>query len=139
MEKRKTRIRVGRILYLILAILFALCITAQIFIAGLATFVNPINWMKHTTFVHLFGFNLPILMLVFAFVGALPRWAYWQLLGLLGLIFTMYFSANMSAVLPWISALHPLIAVLLFILSCAIVLKTWKLILNKEDNQKGGS
>ncbi|WP_304952412.1 hypothetical protein [Virgibacillus sp. MSP4-1] len=30
--------------------------------------------MKHIRFAHLFGFNVPIFMLIFALVGALTRW-----------------------------------------------------------------
>ena len=57
------RIRVGRIIYFILASLFALCTMAQFFFAGSAIFMDPVEWRKHVTFVHLFGFNIPIFML----------------------------------------------------------------------------
>ncbi|GAA0609377.1 hypothetical protein GCM10009001_28530 [Virgibacillus siamensis] len=89
------------------------------------------------TFVHLFGFNIPIFMLGFAFIGASPRWAYWQLLGILISIFLMYFTANISAHLPWFGAMHPVFGVLLFVLSCTMVSKTWKFTFNNKNNQEG--
>lgn len=127
------RIRTGRVIYLILAIFFTLCILAQIYLAGMAVFLNPAVWPKHTMFVHLFGFNLPVFMLIFAMVGSLPRWAYWQLFGLFVSIFLMYFTANM---LPWFGPLHPVMAILLFVLSSWTVLKTWILIFGNKKIRK---
>jgi len=135
--KLNQRVRISRIVYLVLAIIFALCVVTQIFLSGMAIFISPANWMKHMTFVHLFGFNIPIFMLVFAFIGALPRWAYWQLLGILISIFLMYFTANISANLPWFGAMHPVFGVLLFVLSYTMVSKTWKFIFDNKNNQKG--
>ena len=126
------RIRIGRLSYFILAILFTLCILAQIYLAGMAVFMSPVNWAKHIMFVHLFGFNLPVLMLIFAFVGALPRWAYWHLFGFLVSIFLMYFTANIRAVIPWVGPMHAVFACILFVLSSITVLKTWKIIFNKR-------
>lgn len=121
------RIHFGRICFTLLAIIFALCVVSQVLLAGLATFVNPVNWAKHTTFVHLFGFNLPVLMFIMAFVGNMPRWAHWQSAGLIGLIYAMYFSANITAVLPWAAATHPVIALVIFWMSIIIVSKAWRL------------
>lgn len=137
MGKLNQRVCIGRIVYLVLAIIFALSVATQIFFAGMAIFISPVNWMKHMTFVHLFGFNIPIFMLVFAFIGALPRWAYWQLLGTLISIFLLYFTANISTNLPWFGAMHPVFGVLLFVLSYKMVSKTWKFIFDNKNNQKG--
>lgn len=111
-----TRIHVGRITYFILASIFALCTMTQFFFAGSAIFVDPVEWRKHVTFVHLFGFNVPIFMILFAFIGSLPRTAYLQILGIMIGIFFMYFTVNFRG-LPWTAALHPVIGTLLFLLS----------------------
>ncbi|SES90238.1 hypothetical protein SAMN05421676_10265 [Salinibacillus kushneri] len=137
METINLRVRIGRIVYLILAILFALSVVIQIFLAGMAIFISPVNWMKHMIFVHLFGFNIPIFMFIFAFIGALPRFAYWQLLGMLTLIFLMYFTANITTALPWLGAMHPVFGVLLFVLSYKTVRKIWKFTFDNNRNQKG--
>lgn len=131
METKSMRIRVGRRIYLILASCFTLCILIQIYLAGMAIFINPANWAKHTLFGHLFLFNTPILMLIFAMIGSLPRWAYWQIFGLFVSVFLMYFTANISFVLPWMSPMHPVFAFLLLILSGSSTLKTWNLIHQK--------
>ena len=133
MKVNNTRVRVGRIIYFIFAILFALCIIAQIYFAGVAIFLDGSAWTKHMMFVHLFGFNIPVLMLIFALVGALPRWAYFQLTGVFISIFLMYFTANIKTILPWIGPLHVIMALLLFVLSWSIVLKTWKLIFKGSE------
>ncbi|WP_430786614.1 DUF6220 domain-containing protein [Virgibacillus flavescens] len=128
--------RISRIIYLILAIIFALSIVAQIFLAGMATFVSPMHWLKHVTFVHLFGFNIPVVMLVFAYLGRLPRWAYWQLFAVLVSVFLMYFTANITATLPWASAMHPLIGVVLFVLAYVIIKKMWVFIFTKTSQKE---
>lgn len=118
--------RIGKISFVSLSVLFVLCIIGQVFLAGLAVFVNPGNWPIHKMFVHLFEF-IPILMLVMSLVRRLPRWAIWQSAGLFGLIFVMYFTANITPVLPWAAAAHPVIAVLLFWMSITVMKRAWKM------------
>ncbi len=124
METNK-RVKYARMIYFILAILFTLCIIVQFYLAGVATFLNAEAWIKHVLFVHLFGFNLPIFMLIFAIIGALPQWAYWQLFGVFASIFLMYFTVNVNTIAPWFGPLHIIVGILLFTLSCAIAFKSW--------------
>ncbi len=126
-----TRIRVGQGLYITLAFLFALFVIAQVFTAGMAIFVGAENWLKHTTLVHILGLNVPILMLITAIIGKMPRWAFWYVLGIASLVFGMYFSANFIRVTPWVGALHPVLALILFIISVSVVIDTWKHIMKK--------
>jgi hypothetical protein len=72
-------------------------------------------------------------LLLMAFIGKMPRWAYLNSLGSLVFIFLMYFTAHITAVMPWAAALHPVFAMVLFIQSDIIVLKTWKLIVKNKD------
>ncbi|MDW0116259.1 DUF6220 domain-containing protein [Sporosarcina thermotolerans] len=132
MEVNNSRIRVGRIIFFILTILFTLCIFVQFYLAGKAIFEYPVYWSKHIKFVHLFGFNLPVLMLIFAILGSLPRWAYWQLSGIFLSIYLMYFTANIRSVLPWVGSIHPVVGILLFVLSFLLLSKSWKLIFRKN-------
>lgn len=133
MEKNKTRIRIGRSVHFALAAIFAICVIAQVFLAGMGTFVNPAHWSRHVMFIHLFGFNLPLFMLLFAFIGSLPRWAYWQLFAVFILIFAMYFTANMTSLAAWLGALHPVIALLLTAVACSNVLKSGKMIFKQQE------
>ncbi|WP_054861170.1 DUF6220 domain-containing protein [Gracilibacillus sp. JCM 18860] len=92
----------NKILFLVLAMLFAAAITVQIFLAGAAIFIHPSHWQNHTMFVHLFGFNLPVIMLLVAFFAKTPRWAYWYIFSMLLGVFMMYFTANITSNLPWL-------------------------------------
>lgn len=130
------RIRFGRYMYLALSIGFILCILIQIYFAGMAIFMNPAAWGKHTMFVHLFGYSLPIFMVLFAILGSFPRWAYWQLIGFFILIFLMYYTANIQWIFPWISPMHLVLAFVLLVLSSWTAWKTWKLIFQQGTNQK---
>lgn len=121
------RFKIGRFGFLSLSVLFALCIFTQILLAGIALFVDARAWMQHIMFVHFFGFNIPIFMLVFAIIGAFPRRTYWQLFGIFISIFLMYFTVNMNAHASWLGPFHVIIAVLLFMLSCYTVLTSWKI------------
>jgi Family of unknown function (DUF6220) len=135
-NQESTRIRFGRITFVVLAILFTFCIVAQVFLAGLAIFDNPVNWLKHTGFVHLFEF-IPVIMFIIAFIGKMPRWAIGQSAGLFGVIFVMYFTANITPILPWAAALHPVIAILLFWMSIKLVPRAWKLAFTSNHNEGG--
>lgn len=128
MEKNElsAKIRVSRMSFALLAILFTFCIVTQVFLAGLAIFVNPVNWMKHTGFIHLFEF-IPVIMFIISLVGGMPRWAIGQSAALFGAIFVMYFTANITPVLPWAAALHPVIAIGLFWMAIKLVPRAWQL------------
>jgi mercuric ion transport protein len=128
------RLRTGRVGFFILSVLFAASVLAQVYIAGAATFVNPANWAKHIEFVHLFGFTIPLLMLIFAFIGRLPRRSLIQVMGVMLTIFLMYFTANITRTLPWAGALHPVIAVVIAGQSIVIVTNAWNLI---RKNKRG--
>lgn len=104
---------VGRWLYAIFALLFLISVIAQFYFAGMAVFGEPRYWMQHTSFVHLFGLNLPILMLLSAFAGAARKWEYAHILVLLFLVIVMYFTANLGVGRAWIGSLHPIAGVLM--------------------------
>ncbi|WP_453992246.1 DUF6220 domain-containing protein [Bacillus nitroreducens] len=125
------RIRFGRGLYLLFAIIYLLFIIGQVFTAGLAIFVGAENWLTHTSLVHILGLNIPVLMLIVAFIGKMPRWGYGYVIGLALFVFGMYFSANFTRIASWVGALHPVLAMILFILSVSVVVDTWKLIRKK--------
>ncbi|UOQ48562.1 DUF6220 domain-containing protein [Gracilibacillus caseinilyticus] len=112
-------------MYAGLAILFLLSVTAQFVIAGMAVFISPLHWGDHTFFIHLFGFNVPLLMFVLAWLAKLPGWAYLQLFGVMSLVFVMYFTANMSGKLPLLTAMHPMIGTGLLFVACWKVFKLY--------------
>ncbi len=61
----------ARLGYILAAWAFALCVMVQVFLAGMALFVES-SWLAtHVSFVHTFEW-LTIVLLVLAFVGRMP-------------------------------------------------------------------
>ena len=56
--------KIGRMVFFLLSVLFVLCVLVQFWFAGMAVFVQPGHWRSHVLFVHIFGFSLPLLMLL---------------------------------------------------------------------------
>ncbi|MFP7296606.1 DUF6220 domain-containing protein [Neobacillus niacini] len=126
--------RMGIISFAFLSISFLLCILVQVFFAGLAIFVNPLNWTKHTVFIHLFEF-IPVIMFIIAFIGKLPRWTIGYSASLFAIIFVMYFTANIAPVVAWGAALHPVIAFLLFWLTVKNLPRIWKMAFTNKQGE----
>lgn len=107
--------RIVRLLYVLCALLFALCLLVQVFLAGLSIFVSPSLINMHVTFVHFFEY-IPLLMLIFSLFGRFP-WALplFSLLLVIQIILQYTFIRLAGQLgLPLISAFHPVNAVLMF-------------------------
>lgn len=126
-QKQSGLVRFARVAFIVTAAVFALCVGAQVFIAGMATFAGPQNWGLHVTFVHFFEF-LPLLMLLFAFLGKLPANLKWASGGQFLLIFYMYFAANIRGINPMLAATHPVVAMIIFALAIWTVMHAWRMI-----------
>ncbi|MBD0384033.1 hypothetical protein ICC18_28675 [Paenibacillus sp. WST5] len=92
----------------------------QVFFAGLALFVDSTNWATHISFARYFGF-LPLIMAVLAWIGRLPSKTILRSVGLFGMIIGMFLTAIFSARIGGLSALHPVIALMLFWSSTEII------------------
>lgn len=101
--------RIGGVIYVCVAGLFALSVAVQIFLAGMAIFVDASHWHDHVVFVRLFEL-FPLLLFIFSFAGGLPTGLRWMSLVILLLIFAQYFTAHVSGA----GALHPVIAAVMF-------------------------
>ncbi len=137
LEKRKlsTMNKAGRIIFLLLIGMFFLSVLLQIFFAGLAIFVNPTHWMAHKSFVHLFGFNIPVFLLLLAYIGKLPKWAYGYVFCLMLGVFTMYFTANFTNIIRWVGALHPVFSIFLLFISYLTLKKTIILVFREKKGE----
>jgi hypothetical protein len=103
--------------YGVIGVVFAVAVTVQIFLAGLAVFADPSRWRWHTLFVHAFEL-LPVIMLIVAFAGRLParlRWAAGAQFLLIGLQYATAHSGGSVA------AVHPVSAMLIFWLAVTSV------------------
>lgn len=124
----------GKWIYTTGVALFILCIMIQFFLAGLSVFVDPVFWERHVFFVHLFGFNLLVVLLIVAFINR-HKWVEWLgIVGLFLLLFLMYFTANASE-LEMLRAAHPVLGVLLLLLAVVHFNRSMDLI-KKERNRK---
>jgi hypothetical protein len=119
-ERFDRSIHYSRIIFMVLAWLFALSVLVQTLFAGLAIFTNPTYWSHHTSFVPWFQF-IPIVMFGLSFSGKLPSTLRWQCVALFLLIVPLQY-ANMH--IPGMGAIHPVVALVLFWLAIQVARKT---------------
>jgi hypothetical protein len=93
--------------------IFAAMIAVQVFLAGLALFVNSHDWMAHSYFAR--GFIIfPVFMLLLSFIARLPVSYRIKSIQLLVMVILMFVTAELASHLGVLSALHPVIAVGMF-------------------------
>lgn len=105
--------RGARAAYAVLAWALVVCVAYQVFLAGLAVFVDPLMWGRHVFFVYLFEL-IPGVMVVLALVGRLP-WRggfYAGPIGIFLLIGLQYFFAGARG--SALAALHAVNALFIF-------------------------
>ncbi|MBD3917318.1 hypothetical protein H8B09_01010 [Paenibacillus sp. PR3] len=103
-----------------LAWVFAICLIAQAFLAGLAVFSDSARWTEHSRFADVFAV-LPLIMLIIAMVKKHPAAIRVQCAALVGMIVLMFLSAIYSEQIGWLAAIHPVIAVFLFFRTMALI------------------
>ncbi|RXZ81002.1 hypothetical protein EBB07_16330 [Paenibacillaceae bacterium] len=102
-----------RITFVTVAWLFTASVVLQVLFAGLAFFVDSNNWAHHVSFARYFAF-LPLVLAVLGWIGRMPKHVIWRCIGLLGIVVGMFLTAILSARIGVFSALHPVLALLLF-------------------------
>ena len=105
-----------------LAWVFVGCVAVQVFLAGMAIFVDAARWTWHTTFVHVLE-GLPLLMLPLAFLARAPAAMRWLTGALFALIFLQYVTANIGGI-P--SAFHPLNGFVIFWIAVHLGGRAWR-------------
>jgi hypothetical protein len=120
----------ARIVFKWLAWIFTGCILIQVFLAGLALFWNSNQWANHTGFSRILMIP-PILMLVTSFIARLPVSLRLYSAGLIGILILMGVTAKLSSEMGYLSALHPVIALMLFWGTMSIARKTDAIIKTK--------
>ncbi|GIN10384.1 hypothetical protein J26TS2_02510 [Shouchella clausii] len=113
--------RIMKIIYASVAILFFISVLVQFFFAGMALFGQGSYWLTHTLFVRLFGLNLPIVLLLIAVLCKVKKTDYVFIASLFLLVFIMYATANIGRQAAFIGALHPVAGATLVILAAAFV------------------
>ena len=113
-----------RILYLLAAWLFPAAILIQVFLVGLSLFTGQVYWSTHREVGHSLAV-LPLLLVILAYLGRLPRsekLLIWLLFGVY-LVQAEVFAAIRDAV-PLLAAFHPVLALVLFALAILIALRS---------------
>jgi len=123
----------ARMVFKAMAGIFVICILIQVFLAGLALFWSSAQWASHTGFARLL-IVVSILMLVISFVARLPRSLKLRSAGLFGIIILIAISAKLPSGVGYLSALHPVLALMLFFGAVSLVKRTDAL--QKEEKQK---
>lgn len=125
------RVRWARRGYVFFAGLFVACVAIQVFIAGMAVFVNPARWSLHLGFVHVFEF-IPFIMLGLAFVGRLSRDLKLLPIGLFALIAAQYMTGETLGFGSLVAALHPVVALVIFWLAVVTARRAWSTVSRLE-------
>ncbi|QGQ99089.1 hypothetical protein EHS13_31530 [Paenibacillus psychroresistens] len=113
-----------------MAWVFAAGIILQVFLAGLALFVDTDNWAAHASFPRYFAF-LPIFMILLSFIMRLPLTYRVQSIRLFIMVAATFATAILSSKIGYLSALHPVIAVALF-MSAMSLARNANLLLKQE-------
>ena len=105
--------------------LFTACAVIQVFLAGLGVFDDPKAFITHREFGYLFGW-LPLVMLVIALVGRMPR----RYAGLSALLFVLFILQSvfvaMRESMPAVAALHPLNGFLILAIGAVTTYWSWQ-------------
>ncbi|MFC5470882.1 DUF6220 domain-containing protein [Cohnella suwonensis] len=124
---------ISRLMFKAMVLIFAICILIQVFLAGLAVFWDSAQWASHTGFSRLL-IIVSILILVMSFVARLPLSLRLRSAGLFGIIILIAVSAKLPSGIGYLSALHPVLALLLFFGTVSLIRKTDAL--KKEKKQE---
>lgn len=103
----------SRVLFFVFALIFSVSVALQVLIAGIALFVNSGSWAAHVSFARYFAF-IPLIMAIMAWMAGLSRRMLWKSIGLFGMVIGMFLTAVLSSRIGFLSAFHPVIAMMLF-------------------------
>jgi Family of unknown function (DUF6220) len=124
--------KIFRWVYTLSASLFFVGVLVQVFLAGLAVVARRAGWSNHIDLGH--GLGIPLLLMLFVmFPARLPSNVKW----LSALLFGVYFVQAdvvifMRDSLPYVSALHPVLALFDFLLAQHLVRLSFRLSSGRE-------
>ena len=126
----------ARIVYVALAWLFVAAVLAQVSLAGLALF-NGAGWTIHRDMGHSIVL-LPMVLLILAWVGRMPRPALKLAALLFGLVVVQVeVFAAIRHQMPALAALHPVLALLVFSIGFTVAQNAWRIV--STSRPQGGA
>ncbi len=114
-----------RYAFLVIAVIFVVGIAYQVFLAGMAVFGGG-QWSSHVDFGYLVT-AIPILLILFAWLAKAGRRTVWLAVVTLVVAQVQTILPWFRADAPWISALHPVNAMLNFGLGVILARRSWAL------------
>jgi hypothetical protein len=114
-----------RYLFLVLAALFVAGIAYQVFLAGMAVF-GAGQWSNHVDFGYLVTL-VPVLLILTAWLAKAGRPTVWLTVVTLVVAQVQTFLPWFRDDVPWISALHPVNAMIVFGLGVILARRAWGL------------
>lgn len=133
-EWMSRRIRWARYGYLALMVLFVAGVLLQVYVAGMAVFVDPSNWALHVGVVHLLE-PLLVLLLLLGLLGDLPRRLQAAPVGLFLLVSVQYATANLPP--SMVSAVHPVNALVIFSVAALAARRAWSVVSEPTASPSG--
>ena len=128
-------IKISRYIYLAASSLFLIGVTLQVFLAGMVVVALQTGWGNHRDLGHALALPL-LIMLVTAYLGRLPskmKWMTWLLLGVY--VIQSDVIIFMRASYPYVSAFHPVLALVEFGLGAFLVYQVWKLVQDDREER----
>lgn len=125
--------RQNQIFFYIFAVLFNICLIAQVLTVGLAYFYNPEWWNVHVWLVRGYS-GLSLILLVGAYWIPFPPKVRSLAVSLPVLLGLQFVTIHLKFTLP-LGILHPLIGFALFSASTSLVHRVWQIIKPSVDEE----
>ena len=132
-EAGKRWVHVG---FLAIAILFNLCLVAQLLTVGLAVFADASAWWLHVLLVRSYGW-LAGLLLIGTFLTPFSKRIQALTIAIAVLLLVQFLTARVQQPLP-LGVLHPLTGFTLFTTSTTLVHRVMKFVRGRSDEVRGG-
>ncbi|WP_035139976.1 DUF6220 domain-containing protein [Fischerella sp. PCC 9605] len=119
--------------FLIVTVVFNLCLVTQLLTVGLAVFHSPEWWNIHVWFVRGFS-GLGVLLLGWAYLSPFPRRVRLLTASLIILLGLQFLTIHLNRFLS-LGILYPLIGFMLFTASTTLVHRVWHIVFDKSDTE----
>jgi Family of unknown function (DUF6220) len=118
--------------FLAIAVLFNLCLIAQLLTVGLAVFGDPTWWNIHILLVRGYG-GLAVLLLAGLLIDPFPQKIKMLTVSLAILLTLQFITGHLNHLLH-LGILHPLLGFLLFTSSTTLVHRSWHEVFDRSDS-----
>lgn len=123
--------------FLTVAVLFNLCLIAQVLTVGLAFFYNPQWWNIHVWLVRGYG-GLSVILLLWVYLSPFPQRVRSLTASMPVLLGLQFLTIHLNSPLP-LGVLHPLIGFTLFSVSTTLVHRAQRVAFPKPDAESDAS